>query len=90
MKWINQNPGAHASERGYWQSECGRFDTSPRYRSTVYPDGYELRDARNPRKRFYSDTIRGAKAKAEDILRFEARERERVYAEIDKFQQAWW
>jgi hypothetical protein len=70
--WVHENPGGARDEGGYWHSLEGRFEISPTFRSTVYPDGYRLTD--NDRrygrevKRWSFDTIREAKAQAQDII----------------------
>jgi hypothetical protein len=65
LKWINLAPGAVADERGYWRSVEGRFEISPNYRSTVYPDTYSVRDrlrgVQGGHGRLTFDTVRECK-----------------------------
>lgn len=65
LKWINENPGAAADERGYWRSLEGRFSISPRYRHTIYPDSYTVHDRLRDYKTS-NDTVRECKAWATD------------------------
>ena len=63
ITWINLAPGAPADERGYWRSLEGRFEISPRYRNTVYPDSYKVTDrmAGNQPREVCCDTVRDCK-----------------------------
>ncbi len=44
IKWIRLNPGASADDGNYSRSLEGRFDISPRFRHTIYPDSYQIVD----------------------------------------------
>lgn len=71
--WIKPNPGASRDECGYWESLEGRFSIHPKYRSTVNPSSYEVRDNLKRTKNGYQawkdcDTVRDCKQWAQDRL----------------------
>jgi hypothetical protein len=67
IKWINMNPNAQPDERGYWESYEGRFEISPQYRHTIYPDSYTIRDSMKHSERNF-DTVRACKQWAEHVI----------------------
>ena len=73
MKWINLAQGAPADERGYWRSLEGRFEISPNYRHTVYPDSYDLTDKTcvDKHRRMSFNTVKECKQHALQVLNAE-------------------
>ena len=70
IHWVNTNPGASRDEAGYWASTEGRFDISPNYRHTIYPDSYTevdhlVLDPTGRSTQFMFDRVRDCKAWAE-------------------------
>ena len=63
LAWVRENPGAQRDEGSYYKSACGRFSISPRFRHTIYPDSYSLRDNVAKTDCVY-DTIRDCKERA--------------------------
>jgi len=57
----------YEGEPGFWHSVDGRFEISPRFRHTVNPDSYQLRDT-VIQSTTIQYTIRDAKARAERTL----------------------
>lgn len=67
VRWIKTNPGASRDEGSYLRSAEGRFNISPRFRHTIYPSHYEIRD-RLTGKESSGDTIRELKLWANDTV----------------------
>lgn len=65
--WVNTNPNAQPDERGYWNSLEGRFEISPNYRHTIYPDSYTVID-RLDKAECSHDRVRDCKAWAQARL----------------------
>jgi len=66
IHWVNlarQEMQRDASARGFYRSVEGRFDISPRYRSTIYPDSFVMKD-RIKGDELSSDSIRDLQARA--------------------------
>jgi|GEM_PF-3921400 len=68
----------YEGEPGFWHSVDGRFEISPRFRHTVNPDSYQLRDTVTQATTVLY-TVRDAKARAERIVASAEKARQMAY-----------
>ena len=61
INWVNTNIERQDDAYGNWISSEGRFQIFPNYRSTVYPDSYQVSDNLKPAKVNF-ETVQECKA----------------------------